>query len=64
MTEHMHQPICVQMKVIIIQRNNIELKNVLDSPYNFDRKEIQDATWEKHSYKNWKNHFQMQSIKL
>ncbi len=54
---HASTDLCADESYYNTTANNIELKNVLDSPYNFDRKEIQDATWEKHSYKNWKKSF-------
>ena len=54
---HASTDLCADKSYYNTVKTNIELKDILDSPYNFDRKEIQDSTWEKHSYQNWKKSF-------
>jgi len=50
--------VCSDEKHYKLVSNNIELSEAIKSSHNLDRKEIQDMTWDKHSYDKWKSHFE------
>ena len=54
---HASTDLCGSKNHYALVSEDIQLAWAINSFENIDRKEIQDATWDKHSYDNWKTSF-------
>ena len=55
--KHSSTSLCSKDSHYKIVSNKLELSDAIKSFENIDRKEIQDMTWDKHQYKDWKTNF-------
>ena len=54
---HASTDLCSSNRHYALVSDGVQLASAIDSFENIDRKEIQDATWDKHSYDKWKISF-------
>ena len=54
---HASTDLCSSNRHYALVSDGVQLASAIDSFENIDRKEIQDATWDKHSYEKWKISF-------